>query len=742
VLTVARWVLFLASVGALGVAAERLARRATAAGDLRILATGALTAVLAVAEALLLGLIGLGGNGAALTAAALGTAIVVLGCVAADGPSSTSLARAAWRSVHGWHHALVGAVVGLTVAETAYLLWRPAIGTDGLIYHLAQPAIWVTDGHPGSMHPTESGLPIQAYPKTGEVLFSWAIGTARTPLATTLIMVAGFGLTALAGWAVLRRLGVDRFVSIGLTTAVVLTPIAFAQLSGPDTDLLTLTWLLVTAACCLGAIAESSLLPVALISAGLCIGTKTTAGPVLVVLLGVTAWRARDQLARQWIGLTLAAVAAFGTGLVWYVENLVTYHAPLFPFSRFPDGPALPPIVATLGARFASDPGGAIKAATVHHYVRGLGGGLALAAGVVIVAVLLPTVRDRSERTWIELAIVAGVADALLWSVAPFTGWSGVAGTQGLVVGGIRYLLPGFALFALVVALATRVRGVIGVVARVLTAVAIGADLWADAPLQDGYRPRLLALVGAAIAGAVAAYLLDSVRRRVRPPATTPAAPAGGRTRRFVAAAVGLVAAAGAVATLTAATHGYLQRHVDVAEALHIDEPDTIKWLAAQPGWAHGHAPLAVGPVADAIFAGPTFDHALSTVTQSTTCATVRADAKRGWLLLPAKPLHSILAAVPTFDKTDCLAGTTPEAIIDGRTAVFAPRALLARPPPTIIFGAPRPSPPRVSDPQPQLADLAGRHADTGVGRIMTTTRHHPDRPLTGPREEAELPRR
>jgi hypothetical protein len=658
VLTVARWVLFAISIAALGSVGERLGRRATVAGDLRLAAAGALTAAIAVAETLLLGLVGLGGNAVVIAAAAAITGVGVRFTVPARGPSSTDLARDAWRRLSAPARGLLGAWVAIVVTETAYLVWRPAIGTDGLIYHLADPAIWVTDGRPGSMHPTVSGLPIQAYPKTGEVLFSWAIGTARTPVVTTLVMVAAAVLAAACTWSVLRRIGVDQWIAVMLSASLIGCPVMITQLSGPNTDLLTLTWVLCTAALCRGAISESSLLPVALVAGGVAVGTKTTAIPIVVVLLAVTGWLSRREVARHRLTLALAGATALGIGAVWYIQDLVVYHAPLYPFSRFPAGPKLPPVITVLGARFLRDPAAAVRVATATGYARGLGAGLVLAVGVVLTAVLLPTVRERRLRGLIAIAVAAAAAEALLWSAAPFTGWSGQPGSRTLVLAGIRYLLPGLALFAVAVGLASRVGGVLGLSARGFTAAALAADLWADTSFQVGVRPHLPTILAAALVGALAATAIG-LRDRW---------PAG--FWRAVAAAVALVA----IGAMSVATHGYLGRHLTVARAVHVDEPAILTYLAQQPAWSHGHLPIASGPVADALFAGPTFDHPLSVITEQTSCRVVRADARQGWVVLPSRAAAPEVPGAASYDRSRCLAGTPPT-FSSGGVSVFRPNS-------------------------------------------------------------------
>lgn len=658
--TVLRWVLFALSAAGIGATAERIARRTTDRGDLRFVATGGLMAALAVTSTLLLGLVGWGGSAIALALIAVAGAVASRLVVPATAPSSLALAVAAWRRSSVLMHAWLGALAGGVIAETAYLMWRPGIGTDALIYHLTEPAMWVQDGHPGSMHATVVGLPVEAYPKTGEVLFGWAIGTARTPIATTFVMVAALVLLAVAAWSALRRLAVEQWVAVTIAATCVLSPVVLTQVGGPNTDLFTLTWILCTGALCLGALTETGLLAVALVCGGLAVGTRTTAVPFVVVVLAVTFWVRRRAVLEHVVGITLASAVTIGIGLVWYIQDLAVYHAPLYPFSSFPAGPPVPAVISALDATFLHDPAAAVRVAHLSGYAHALGGGLVLAAGVVAVVAMLPIARREAPARLILLAAAAAAAEVLIWSAAPFTGASGGPGERVLVLGGVRYLLPGLALFALTVGLATRARGLLGGFAKAVALAALGVDVWADVHLQLGERPRLAILVAVAVAVAVLAAILPVARHGI---ALTP---------RLAAITLSVAGTIGVVAAGSAATHGYLARHIAVARRLHIDAPDLLAGLDQQPGWHDGHLPVATGPVADALLAGPTFDHPLQVIPQTWSCRRVQAAARAGWVILSTKPTPPQVAGAAPYDRVKCLAGRPPLFEADG-LSVYAP---------------------------------------------------------------------
>lgn len=655
-----RWVLFAVSAAGVGATAERINRRATDRGDLRFIGTGVLFVAVAVAEVLLAGTVGLGGNAAVITGVAVIVAIVTRLLVPASGPTSASLARSGWARLSAVGRVGLGAAAGAITVETVYLMFRSAIGTDGLISHLGEPAMWVTDGRPGSMHPTISGFAFEAYPKTGEVLFSWAIGTARTPVATTFVMIGGLVLLAVAAWSALRQLDVSQCMAVTIATSLALCPIVVTQVGGPNTDLFTLTWILCIAALCLGAMIDTGLLPIALVCGGVAVGTRTTAIPVVLVALAVAFWMRRRALLGHLFSLSLAAATTLGIGVVWYLQDLAVYHAPLYPFSSFPDGPPVPKVISALDANFLHDPRGALRVAHVSGYAHALGAGLVLAAGVVLTLILLPTVRETRLRRRLAVAVLASVAEAVIWSITPYTGYSGNPSAGVVyVLAGTRYLMPGVAIFAMTVGLATRAKGVLGHLATTLAIADVVIDVWALHRFQLGFRPVAVTILVAVLIGAAAGYA-TAVRRR---PAGLPS------LARIAIPGVLLIAT---IATATAATHGYLNRHITLVRQLHIDEPDVLAALDQQPAWHDGHLPVATGPVADALLAGPTFNHPLHVITQSWSCTQVQAAAREGWVILPSKVVTSTVPGVTPYDRMKCLADKTPRFEADG-LSIYAP---------------------------------------------------------------------
>jgi hypothetical protein len=138
--------------------------------------------------------------------------------------------------------------------------------------------------------------------------------------------------------------------------------------------------------------------------------------------------------------------------------------------------------------------------------------------------------------------------------------------------------------------------------------------------------------------------------------------------------AVVLLLVMGAVMIVPASR--FLDHYRSTAQRQQFADAPILAFLATQPGWAHGDAPIAAGYTAYASLAGPHFDHPLSYIPDREPCGSIRAAARRGWVVL--EPLGG--ERHPSLDYVRapaCMSGVTPAATI-GNVKVYAPARLLA----------------------------------------------------------------
>jgi hypothetical protein len=593
-----------AALVALGAAGLRVASRAAPRGLARVVAAVVLAAAFAVAEALLLGLVALGGSSVALVAAALvtwlGTRLWLpaptVRLVDEVGEWATGLDRGAALAL--------GAVGGLVAAWTAWLFLHPALGHDMVLYHLPEAIQWVHSGHPGAIDPIIISVPVGNYPLTHEVLLEWGLAIGRSFVWATLITALMPVLIGVAGWLGLRTLGVGRLVSGLAVAALVATPAVVAsQSGGASLDPAALGWLLSCAALCACSRERPALLPVAIVAAALAIGTKTTTAPLALLVLVLAVVASRRALRPLAPALGAATVLAVGVGGVWYLRDIAQHGWPLWPFSSAPWGDPRPAIIDNADVKFLDRPGETIDRLGP-YYRDHFGGPLLVFCGALGAALV-------ARRRAVIYAALATLGAILIWMNAPFTGVFG--STRAFDVGtgdATRYLLPGAAAAALAVALASRRGGWLRVACAALLAVAAAIGVKQTFDLGFPNVPAAGTPIAGLAVGAAAAWVAPRLRA---PRALVPAA------------GVAAVLAFGVLGAVAAT--GFVGRHGDTGTR----ESPLAAWFAAQPGWRDGSQPVASTWSLVGTMAGDRLQHPLELVGAREACSRGRA---AGWLVV------------------------------------------------------------------------------------------------------------
>jgi hypothetical protein len=631
VLTLAHHTALVAAVMALGSAALRGASALTPGGLERVLVAVVLGAAAAVAQALVLGLVGLGSSPIALLLAAGATWLAVRATLPTPAIAVLDELSAAARAAPLAAWLCLGAAAAVLLALAVYFLRYPAVGIDGTAHHLPAIVNWIHSGHMGAeVHPNED-FPVGAYPLTHEVLMAWTMGLSRSFVPVALWAPAMLALLATAGWVGLRRLGVAAGVTALAIVAVAVAPPLVGGLNAPKNDLAALAWLAVAAALCVAAVRRPALLAVALLAGGLSIGTKTTSGPLIALMLAVAlylTWRRGDLVAPVPRLLGAAFVAAAGVGGVWYLRNLVVHGSPLWPFIATPWGEDVPRAISRLDPSFVDRPLASLEGRTA-TYVNGLAGGLIL-MGTGMLAWLL------SRR---RAAVVASAATALAflaWAFAPFTG---IADDRyvDLSLFVIRYLMPAITVGAVALALASRAGGARGLIAIALLSAATAWSAFKSLDLGYPLVPSI-AVTGAALAAGAA---VGFVARRLGAPGPGALRILGGAT-----AAVAAVA-------LAAAAPGYVERHARTNATFA--EP-VITWFAAQKDFRDGDELISLSPQAIGPLAGDRLQHDVELIPGRTSCAKVLALARSGYVVVRDLPQLTRRYLTP-YRAGECLAG-------------------------------------------------------------------------------------
>lgn len=634
------------SVLAVGSAALRVASLAAPSGLERLVAALVIGAATIIAEALALGVVGLGGSTVPVAAAA---ALTFAGARRVPRPAVRLADELAgwWGTRTTLERFVAGSVAGLSLAWIAWQLANPAIGFDSSLYHYPFVAGWLESGHPGTGLDLSYDIPYGSYPLTDEVAITWGAAISRSwvPLAVWNPLLLGVLVAAV--WLALRTLGV-RTAGVALAAAALITaPVMVRQLNEPQTDLPALAWLACTAALCVTARRSPALLVPAVVAAGLAVGTKPSTGPMAVAALAVGGWIAREHLRRlaPWLGLGLAA--AFVVGGVWYLRNIVEHGSPVWPFAPGPFGDPAPRFLGLVNQTFLDRPGDTIEGRT-GEFVERLGGMWLMAVAAVpllALAVLAPRVTGALRR---PLAVSSALAlfGIATWTTAWGTGLSTspeLRFAEGFVISSLRYMLPALACAAVAVALATRLRGLAGDLALALLGVVVAWNLYESVQLGEPWTPPLAVLVLGVAAGGALATAASRLPVVERLPIWGPA---------------GMAVVAGLA--LAPAGPGFLERYTQTKNSTAYG-PELIAWFIDQPWFEDGDEAIGIasrGVVAQ--LAGDRFRHPIELVPQRASCPEVEAIARRMPVVVTTGLFFQGTLGVEGYTAPRCLARFRP----------------------------------------------------------------------------------
>jgi len=205
--------------------------------------------------------------------------------------------------------------VGIFLALSGFLALVSAPNSyDGLTYHLVRVENWIQQGslRPFAAHDTRQ-LFMPSWPEYAMVQFRLLSGGDRF---ANLVQWIGFAGAAGGAALLARALGGGRRAAVIAAGLVATLPMAVAQASGTQTDLVAACWAVATCAFGYRLLGDSPRAGNALLSAlalGLATATKQTAilfgGAALLPAVGVLVWRRGRRLAVAWMAASVLAAA-------------------------------------------------------------------------------------------------------------------------------------------------------------------------------------------------------------------------------------------------------------------------------------------------------------------------------------------------------------------------------------------------------------------------------------------------
>jgi hypothetical protein len=339
----------------------------------------------------------------------------------------------------------------------------------------------------------------------------------------------------------------------------------------------------------------------------------------------------------------LALLAAGLVGAGWYLRNLVTHGSPFWPIVATPWGDPVPESIKAVHTSFLDRPKATIDLLG-DSYLDRFGGGLLL----LFAGLLAPLMAWRRRRVLVAAAAVT--AGLFVWARSPVTGIAESGALPETVFSTTRYALPVVAAACLALALAaTDGRARLRVAARLALAAATIVNLAQTIRLEFPAAPSALTPLAGAAAGVAVAFALAWVTGRRE----------AGNTHTWLAGAATIAAAA--ILAIPAA--GFVRRHGETRSSA---VSPAVAWLAADPTFTDGDAPLATTPAFIGPLAGDHLDHTLEAIPEDATCGEVTRRAATQWLVVYSGTLGG---ATPSPVKR-CLTGP---AFDNGQIAIYRP---------------------------------------------------------------------
>ena len=637
------------ALAALAGAGARGASRLSTGPLERIVAAAVLAAAAAAIEVLALGLVKLGASPVALSASAAVTWLAARRLVPPPDVSLWQQLLTAWDSLSPARRFGAGAVVGAGIAWTVWLLRYPGYGWDGLTYHIPEIVAWLHSGAPGSIEQVLPGAPVGNYPLTNEVLLTWGTGISRSLVWITVWPSLMLALLAASSWLGLRALHVPRLATAFAAGSVCAAPLlTSAQMNGPNTDLPALSWLAAAAGLCAAATRQdrAELLAPALLAAAFAVGTKTTAAPLAVIVVGIAAYRLRSRLRPLATPLALAVCGAVVVGGVWYLRNLVEHGSPTWPFFTTPWGDPPPHALEIGNTTFLQRPLETLRRFGDPGYVTdNFLAGLVVLAGALVAPFL-------TRRRGVATAGAATALSLVLWANAPVTGSPTFSGAEAAFLVSPRYLMPGVGAATVTLALAARDGG--RRTAPLWTALLAGAlclNVWQLFALGYPSTPSPVTPLAGALLGGAAALAAQRL-------------PWGAFSRP--AGALAAIVALGAV--LAVAAPGLVDRHA----RMDLGDAGVVRWFT---GPASDGRPIHMAPVMWGVLASADLGRQIEPIPRHEPCRQIAANARKGWVIVFKFSIDALLG--PSTAR-GCIRGWHPR-YEDASSWVFGPGSPVER---------------------------------------------------------------
>jgi len=227
-------------------------------------------------------------------------------------------------------------IIGFVVVKLLINLFNPPFGWDNLNYHFTFPVEWLKNGNLKCPISIAGDPSVSYYPINGSLFYFWFMFPLRNVFLADLGQFPFFVCAFLAAYSIGRKSGVSSGYALLAASLFSIIPNYFKQLQIAYVDIMDAALFLISLDFLLAAkqVRSRRALFLSALSAGLLLGTKTTAMPLVLLLsVGILLVILLSFRRKAFPALIISAGAILLFGGFSYARNLITTGNPLYPLN-------------------------------------------------------------------------------------------------------------------------------------------------------------------------------------------------------------------------------------------------------------------------------------------------------------------------------------------------------------------------------------------------------------------------
>ncbi len=228
-------------------------------------------------------------------------------------------------------------IFGFGIVKILINLFNPPFGWDNLNYHFTFPVEWLKNHNLDNPISISGDFSVSYYPINGSLFFLWFILPLKNVFLADLGQLPFFIAAFFAVISLGRKLNLSKELSFSAAVLFSLIPNYFKQLQIAYIDIIVSALFLIALNYLFLINKEGKIKNIILcaLAIGLTIGTKTTALPIVLLLLLALVWLcvAKNSGYRKVTSTIACFLAIISVGGFSYIKNFILTHNPLYPLN-------------------------------------------------------------------------------------------------------------------------------------------------------------------------------------------------------------------------------------------------------------------------------------------------------------------------------------------------------------------------------------------------------------------------